>query len=370
MPPVHRAATVLFEDVNELQQCDWRNRDAYTYGREGSPTTTELERRLAALEGAHHVILLPSGLAAFSLACIALLNAGDRVALPANGYGTGSQMADRVLRRFGIEVSIYEPTTPATWQETIPHGTQLVWIEAPGSVTMEVPDLPLLIDHAHAAGALTAIDNTYSAGLHFKPFELGIDLSMQALTKFQSGGADVVLGSLACMDATLQERLHETRHFLGMSVSPDDAYLVLRGLHTLQLRYRQSSHSGEMIASWFRGRAGVLSVLFPPFEETPGSLHWKTHFSAAAGLFSIAFSEHIPTHQVNAFVDELQQFQIGFSWGGPISLVMVYGYTHSAVQRLRRMGEPVGQIVRFWIGLEDPTTLLNDITRAWERVMR
>lgn len=369
MPPVHRAATVFFNDVDDLERSDWRCREAYTYGREGSPTTRELEDNLAALEGARHAMLAPSGLAAFSITCLGLLKAGDRVALPANGYGTGGQMVDVLMRRFGVEVSVYEPTAPATWQETIPPGTRLVWTEAPGSVTMEVPDLPLLIGHARAVGAKTAMDNTYSAGLHFKPFGLGIDVSMQALTKFQSGGADVVMGSLACVDDTLQERLREARHFLGLGVSPDDAYLVLRGLPTLRMRYEHSSRSGEVIAGWFRARPGVQRVLYPPFDETPGFAHWKAHFSAAAGLFSVALSEQVREPQVKAFINGLRQFRIGFSWGGPTSLVMPYGRSHPAVRRLRELGEPVGSIVRFWVGLEEPQLLLDDVASAWDQAM-
>ncbi|WP_434525077.1 PLP-dependent transferase [Photorhabdus asymbiotica] len=370
MPPIHRASTVFFDNVKALSQCDWRNYDAYTYGREGSPTTQELERWLATIEGGLHTILAPSGLAAFSLASLALVQCGDRIALPANGYGTGTQMVDVLLRRFGVQKSIYEPTQPSSWNQTIPTGTRLIWIEAPGSITMEVPDLIQLRNHARSIGAYTIIDNTYSAGIHLKPFDIGIDVSMQALTKFQSGGADVLMGSLTCIDDELHARLLEARHLLGLNVSPDDAYLVIRGLHTMKLRYEQSSRSAELIANWFLSRPGVHRVLYPPFDVSPGFEYWKTHFTAAAGLFSVALSEDVPESQLHAFIEALQRFHIGFSWGGPSSLVMIYGHDHSSVQRLRNLKQPVGNIVRFWIGLEEHEILLEDIKQAWHQAIR
>jgi cystathionine beta-lyase len=369
LPPVHRAATVLFDDVDTLRRHDWRSREAFVYGREGTPTTRELEMQLAQIEGASHALVLPSGLAGYSVVALALLQPGQRIAMPVNGYGGGAQMADVLLRRLGIEVSVYEPTRPDTWAESIPAGTRLLWIEAPGSITMEVPDLPRLITHAKAVGAQLALDNTYSAGLHLKPFELGIDVSLQALTKFQSGASDVTLGCLSCVDDGLLTRLHETRHFLGMGVSADDAYLVLRGLPTMRLRYEESARSGERVAAWFRGRPGVQRVLHPAFEECPGHAHWKAQFSAAAGLFSITLHESVDEARVKAFVQGLRHFPLGMSWGGHSSLAMPYAGTHGAAQRLRRLGEPVGAIIRFWVGLEPVEALLDDIAQSWEAAM-
>ncbi|RQP26708.1 PLP-dependent transferase [Piscinibacter terrae] len=369
LPPVHRAATVLFDDVDAMRRHDWRSREAFVYGREGTPTTRELEKQLAETEGARHALVLPSGLAGYSVVALALLQPGELIAMPVNGYGGGGQMADVLLRRLGIEVSVYEPTQPDTWAENIPAGTRLVWIEAPGSITMEVPDLTRLVAHARSVGAHVAIDNTYSAGLHLKPFDLGIDVSLQALTKFQSGASDVTLGSLSCVNEGLLTRLHETRHFLGMGVSADDAYLVLRGLPTMWLRYEQSARSGEQLAAWFRGRPGVQRVLHPAFEECPGHAHWKAHFTAAAGLFSVTLHESVDEARVKAFVEGLRHFPLGMSWGGHSSLALPYAATHNAAQRLRRLGEPVGAIIRFWVGLEPVEALLEDIAQAWGAAM-
>lgn len=369
MPPLHRASTIYFVDVADLEQRDWRQPNVFTYGRDGTPISRELEVALAALEGSRYVHLAPSGLAAFSLACLALLKAGDSIALPANGYGTGSQMASTLMRRFGVDVSVYEPTAPETWSQTIPEFTTLVWIEAPGSVTMEMPDLARLLGHARSVGALTGIDNTYSAGIHLRAFDLGVDVSMQALTKFQSGGSDVVMGCLSTSDDAIHSRILETRHLLGLGVSPDDAYLVLRSLPTLKMRYEYSSRSAEMLARWFLPQSGVHRVLYPPFEDSPGSIHWRNHLTAAAGLFSIALDDRVDSMRTKAFVDTLQRFRIGYSWGGPTSLVMPYFAPHPAVQRLRRLGSPTSSVIRFWIGLEDTQLLLEDITQAWKKSM-
>jgi len=368
MPSVCRASTVYFDNVADLDRRTWRNRKDYSYGREGTPTSNELEDQLAAIEGASFALVAPSGLAAFSIACIGLLKHGDRVAIPSNGYGTGSQMVEAILSRFGVQSSIYEPSEPDSWSDTIPRGTNLLWMEAPGSITMEVPDVRRLVQHAKAIGAVTGVDNTYSAGLHFKPFKAGIDISMQALTKFQSGGADVVMGSLACVDPSIFQRLQETRHFLGMNVSPDDCYLVLRGLPTMSLRHQRSNASADVVARWFLHRDGVHSVLHAPLDTGTSNRHWKDNFTSAAGLFSVALSDRVSTDQVRAFVEALNRFRIGYSWGGPTSLVMPYDTSHPAVQRLRRLGNPVGSVVRFWIGLEEPSALLDDVQSAWSAI--
>jgi cystathionine beta-lyase len=366
MPPIHRASTVYLENVDELAARDWRTAAVSAYGRDGTPTTQELENALAELEGARHVHLTPSGLAAFSLACLAFLKAGARIALPSNMYGTGSQSVVTLMARFGVQTCIYEPTLPSSWAQTIPDGTTLVWIEAPGSITMEVPDIEALVRHARSIGALTGIDNTYSAGIHLRPFDLGIDVSLQALTKLQSGGSDVVMGSLSTADDAIHARLLEAHHFLGLCVSPDDAYLILRGLQTLKVRYEHSSRSAQRVADWFHGRKGVHQVMYPPMAESPSSDLWRAYFTAAAGLFSVALHDSVEAETTKIFVNGLKQFRIGYSWGGTSSIVMPYSANHPSVQRLRRLGAPVSSIVRFWVGLDDVPLLLDDLWQAWD----
>jgi cysteine-S-conjugate beta-lyase len=340
---------------------------SHRLGRDGTPTTQELEIALTELEGARYIHLTPSGLAAFALACLALLNAGARIALPLNMYGTGSQSVVSLMARFGVDACFYEPTLPSSWGQSIPAGTALVWIEAPGSITMEVPDIDALVSHAKSVGALTGIDNTYSAGIHLRPFDLGIDISLQALTKLQSGASDVIMGSLGTTDDLIHARLLEARHFLGLCVSPDDAYLVLRGLQTLKVRNERSSHSAQRIVGWFQGRNGVHQVLYPPISGSPASDLFLKYFTGATGLFSVALGESVAAETAKIFVNGLNQFRIGYSWGGTNSLVMPYPADHPSVQRLRGLGVPVSSIVRFWVGLDDVPMLLDDLSQAWEK---
>ncbi|AEG94246.1 PLP-dependent transferase [Ramlibacter tataouinensis] len=363
LPAVHRASTVLLESVEKLRRTGW-DADPSPYGREGTPTTRELERRLARLEGAGETILVPSGLAAIYVTCVALLKAGDEVAMPANFYGSAVQMAETLLARFGIGLRRYEPGEASSLAAALGPRTRLVWIEAVGSVSLEVPDLGALIAAAKAANVTVAIDNTYAAGLHLQAFALGADVSVQALTKLQSGGSDVVLGSVSAANAALICQLKLTRHYLGLNVSSDDAYLVLRGLPTLRMRYSHSRSAAEQIAPWFDGKPGVRRVHFPPLASSPGHAHWKRYFTSAPGLISVAMgtcpAEHI--------VEGLDLFHIGYSWGGPLSLVMLFEESHPAVIRLRAVDPEIRQVVRFWIGLEEPTDLMEDIAQAWASV--
>ncbi len=364
--PVHRASTVIFQNTAELASADWRNPASFTYGREGTPTTHELQRQLASIEGCEHVVLTPSGLASFSLVCLALTSAGDVVCIPDNAYGSGAQMLRTVLSRYGVRTSSYDPTQPDTWSQSITHGTRLLWIEAPGSVTMEVPDIVALVSAAKQAGAITAIDNTYSAGLHLKPWKFGIDISIQALTKYQAGSGDVVMGSVSCSDDVLYRSIFEARHFLGMSVSADDAYLVLRGLPTLKMRYQHGHHAALSIAKSFAALQSVQRIMHPALPSCIGHSFWHEHFTSAAALFSIALSPVVSNAQIEAFLNELKLFRIGYSWGGPTSLVMAYDSQHPAVARITSSDRPVAHVVRFWVGLEETADLQADIDQAWQ----
>lgn len=360
LPPVHRASTVLLESVEKLRQTSWAA-DPSPYGREGTPTTRELETRLALLEGAEETMLVPSGLAAIYVTCLALLKTGDEVAMPANFYGSAVQMAEFLLSRFGVSLRRYEPSDASSLASALGPRTRLVWIEAVGSVSLEVPDVRALATMAKARGAKVAVDNTYTAGVHLDAFALGADVSVQALTKLQSGGADVVLGSVSCVDPVLTQQLKTTRHYLGLNVSSDDAYLVLRGLPTLKMRYAHSRSAAERIAPWFAGKPGVRRVHFPPLESSPGHEHWKRYFTSAAGLISVA----VGGFSAEQIVAGLQLFHIGYSWGGPLSLVMLFEASHPAVTRLCAQDPGISAVLRFWIGLEDPEELMTDIADAW-----
>ncbi|HOI66833.1 MAG TPA: cystathionine beta-lyase [Thiomonas arsenitoxydans] len=365
-PGVHHASTVIFPDVATMRARDWRSKAGYTYGLHGTPTTFILEERLAALDGGRHCVLCPSGLSAIALVDLALLKQGDTVLLPGNVYGPSRELAERFLGAWGIQHQIYEATcTPEELAKLITPQTKLLWLAAPGSVTMEMPDLRGLIAVARQHGLHTAIDATWAAGIALQPFDLGVDVVMQALTKYQSGGADLLMGSVTTRDVALHERLLLTHMRLGLGVGADDVARVLRGLHTLPLRYAAHDASARRIALWMQDQPQVARVLHPALPGSPGHAHWQRDCTAAAGLFSAVFDSRYTAAQVDAFVDALQLFKIGYSWGGPVSLAVPYD-----VQAMRPAGRwpHQGGLVRLAIGLEDPQDLIDDLRQAMQQM--
>ncbi len=356
---VHKASTVIFGDVAAMRARDWRHKTGYTYGLHGTPTTFTLEARIAALEGAEHCALVPSGLAAIALVNQALLAQGDELLLPANVYGPSRELARNELARWGIAHRFYDPMAPAALPALLGPKTRLIWLEAPGSVTMEFPDLPELARIAHAHGVTTALDNTWGAGLAFNGFELGADIVMQALTKFPSGGGDVLMGSVCTRNAALHERIHLTHMRTGQGVAANDAELVLRSLATVALRYAAQDTTGRTLAQWLQARPEVVQVLHPALEGSPGHEHWKAHCTQAAGLFSVLFDGRFSAAQVDAFVDGLKLFKIGFSWAGPVSLVVPYD-----MKQLRPGQAWPGHLVRFSTGFEAVADLQADLAQA------
>ena len=356
-PAVHKASTVLFRNVAAMRQRSWKSRAGYTYGLHGTPTTFTLEERLATLEGGSHCVLAPSGLAAITNVNVALLKAGDHVLLPSNVYGPSKEQVASWLARWGITHAFYDPMDPASLSAALTPQTRLVWLEAPGSVTMEFPDLSRLVEIARRHGAVAALDNTWGAGLAFPPFDLGVDISLQALTKYPSGGADVLMGSIVTRDLELHHRLLQAHGALGIGVAANDAELVLRGLPTIRLRYEAHDRSARQLAAWLRTQRPVTHVLHPALPGSPGHEHWARHCKGAAGLFSVLFDETVGQERVDAFVDGLRLFGIGYSWGGPMSLAVPYDLDamRSGSARLP------GRLVRFSIGLETVEDLQADL---------
>lgn len=367
-PGVHKASTVIFPSVAAMRSRDWKNKSAYTYGLHGTPTTFTLEERIATVEGGQHCLLVPSGLAAIALVNMALLRAGEEVLLPDNAYGPGKTLAEGELAAWGITHRYYDPMNPADLAAKIGASTRLVWLEAAGSVTLEYPDLPALVAVVREANAarttgrplVTALDNTWGAGVAFQPFSMGVDISMQALTKYPSGGADVLMGSVVTRDENLHRQLLLTHMRLGLGVGANDAELVLRGLNSMVLRYHAQDATTRELASWMQEQTGVAKVFHPALSGSPGHDVWVRDATAAACLFSVVFDPAIASEKIDAFCDGLKLFRLGYSWAGPISLCVPYD-----VPSMRTTPWPhASRLVRFAVGLEAAADLKADLLQA------
>lgn len=362
-PAVHKASTVIFANTEALHARQWKDKSGYTYGLHGTPTTFTLEERIATLEGGLQTLLLPSGLAAIALVDMALLRAGDEVLIPDNAYGPNKELARGELARWGITHRFYDAMDPSSLEAALSPVTKLVWLEAAGSVTMEFPDLSALIRLVRSHGALIALDNTWGAGIAFNAFEvdagLGVDVSVHALTKYPSGGADVMMGSVTTREESLHLRLKATHMRMGWGVGANDAELLLRSLPTLPLRYHAQDAVGRQLAGWWSERPEVVQVLHPALAGSPGNAAWQRLCSASAGLFSVVFDERYSSAQVHAFVDALRLFKIGYSWAGPVSLAVPY-----QLRSMRSQPCWAGTLIRFSIGLESVADLIADCEQA------
>lgn len=373
-PGVHKASTVIFPDVQALRNRDWKDKSGYTYGLHGTPTTFTLEERIATLEGGRFCVLAPSGLSAISLVDMAFLRQGDQVLLPDNAYGPGKAFAEGEMRQWGVQVGYYDPMDPADLDGRLTSSTRLVWLEAPGSITLEFPDLPALTDvvrrHNTALPAdrpaITVLDNTWGAGLAFNAFELGVDVSMQALTKYPSGGADVLMGSVVTRDEALHRQILLCHMRLGLGVGANDAELVLRGLPTVALRYQAQDNATRELARWMQSQEGVVQVLHPALAGSPGHAFWQRDARAAACLFSVVFDERFASAQIDAFCDSLCLFRLGWSWAGPISLCAPYHVP--SIRSLSSWPHP-GGLVRFAVGLESAQDLQADLAQALAKLV-
>ena len=371
-PGVYKASTVIFRDTAAMRERNWKHKTGYTYGLHGTPTTFLLEERLCALEGGSECLLVPSGLAAIANVSLALLRQGDEVLIPDNAYGPNKALAQGELAAFGITHQFYNPMDLGDLAARISERTRLVWLEVPGSVTMEFADLPGLVRLCQERGVLTALDNTWGAGLAFNPFDLpgglAVDISVHALTKYPSGGGDVLMGSVMTRNTALHERLKLTHMRLGMGVGANDVEAILRSLPSVALRYHAHDQAARALARQLAVRPEVAQVLHPALEGAPGHAQWKALCAAdgqpgaAAGLFSILLRPQYTQAQVDRFCDALQLFKLGYSWGGPISLVVPY-----ELQTMRQQwpqGLERGTLVRFSIGLESVDDLWTDLQQA------
>ncbi|MDR0274466.1 MAG: PLP-dependent transferase [Burkholderiaceae bacterium] len=374
-PGVFKASTVFFPNVAALRARQWKDKSGYTYGLHGTPTTFTLEERIAALEGGLQCLLAPSGLAAMATVALALLQAGDEVLIPGNAYGPNLALAQGQLARYGIAHWIYDPLDLNDLAARINARTRLVWLEAAGSVTLEFPDLIGQTRLCRERGVTCALDNTWGAGLAFNPFDLdgaglGVDVSAHALTKYPSGGGDVLMGAITTREEALHLRLKLAHMHLGLGVGGNDAEAVLRSLPSLPLRYAAADRAARALARWCAAQPQFAQVLHPALPTAPGHAHWRqvcgaadaAGQGAAAGLWSVIVHERYPQAQVDAFCDALRLFRLGYSWGGPVSLVMPYNLNEMRPSWPAHLAR--GTLVRFCAGLEDGRDLQADLARA------
>lgn len=368
-PGVYKASTIAFPTVAALRSRDWKHKTGYTYGLHGTPTTFTLEERIATLEGGKYCTLVPSGLAAVVLVGMALLKAGDELLIPDNAYGPNKSFAQGELAAWGITHRFYDAMNPADLAAKLGPKTRLVWIEAPGSITLEFPDMPALVaavkahQNAHPAGIVTALDNTWGAGLAFNAFDLGLDISVQALTKYPSGGADVLMGSVVTRDEALHHLVHFCHMRVGYGIGGNDAELVLRGLNSMALRYAAQDAATRELAGWLQTRPQIAAMLHPALPGSPGHKVWKRDCTGAACLMSAVFKPEFTPDRVDRFCDSLKLFKLGYSWAGPMSLCAPYD-----IPALRTTPWPYkGGLVRFSVGLEAVADLQADIAQALEK---
>lgn len=356
---VQRGSTVLFPNAASVKD-EWDQYEVgYTYGLYGTPTTLELAARVCELEGGFRTLITPGGQCAISLINLAFLKAGDHVLIPESVYTPNRKFAVEVLRRFGVEVGFYAPEMGAETQTLFQKNTRMVWCESPGSITLEVQDVPAIAAAAHRVGAMVVMDNTWSAGVYFDAFAHGVDVTMQALTKYAGGHSDLLLGSVTTREEQAWRRLGRTQQLVGCAASPDDCSLALRGLKTLAVRLKAIEEAALTLAHWLSDRPQIEWVLHPALPSCPGHEFWKRDFTGSTGVFSIVFQPRFNKAQVQGFVDKLELFKIGYSWAGVTSLAVAYDFHGTR-------GRPgyEHRIVRLNIGLEDLNDLKEDLGRA------
>jgi len=370
-PPLYRASTIIFKSTSHLFDRHWTDPYDYSYGTHGTPTTFTLGDNIAQIEGGLFSLLAPSGLSAINLVNSTLLNSGDEVWVADNIYGPNLEHLNNLQTRYGIQVKVYNPIDIDSF--TPSEKAKLIWLEAAGSVSLEFPDLKKLVKKAKQFNLLTALDNTWGAGLAFNAFDfsdehLSVDVTVHALTKYPSGGGDILMGSVVTRDQHLHHKLYRMHAIQGISVSGDDTAQIQRSLAHMSLRYEQQSQSTLRLLDWLKQQPQFIQVLHPSLSDSAGHQFWKEVCTTgkSAGLASVIFDSRYDMHAVRSFCDNLKLFQLGFSWGGPVSLVMLYDLKQ--MRALENTHLQQGLLVRFCIGLEDPADLIQDIQNALKQL--
>ena len=356
--PVYRGSTVVFDDQAAIID-DWQQADkGYSYGLYGTPTTLELASRIAGIEGARETFIVPGGQAAIALIYLAYCKAGGHALVPHSAYGPNKAMAEGLMRGLNVEVEPYDPMIGARISDLIRENTALIWCESPGSVTMEIQDVPAIVKAAHAKDVAVALDNTYAAGVMFDAFAHGVDVSMQALTKYVGGHSDLLLGSVSVRNDVAYAKLGPIYQQLGLAVSPDDCSLALRGLQTLAVRLEALEKAALLVANWLTNHPQIDEVYHPALPSCPGHDVWARDFKGSTSVFSFTFKDTVSATKVVNFINALNVFKVGMSWGGINSLAIVY-------PNLQRPDQDFGgRIVRLNIGLEAPNDLIADLDQA------
>lgn len=355
--PVYRASTILYPDVASLEARD----RPYTYGRNGTPTVESLEEVITALEGAAKTVLVPSGLNAVATALLAVCTAGDHVLMTDSCYAPSRAFCDKTLRRFGIETTYYDPLIGSGIASLFRPNTKAVFCESPGSLTFEVQDVPAIAEVAHARGASVLLDNTWATPLFYPALARGADLSIQAVTKYIGGHADVMMGYVAANESHAA-RLFDYHKYSGLYVSGDDCFLALRGMRTLAVRLKRHQETALALARWLQSRPEVSRVLYPALEADPGHALWKRDFLGASGLFGVVLKP-VRHEAVAAMLNGLAHFGLGFSWGGYESLAVP-----SDIHRSATKFKAEGPVIRIHAGLEDAGDLMADLSAGLDRL--
>ena len=364
--PVHRASTILSEHLDGyLHRFDGDNRyDNVTYGATGTQNSRALAEAVAAIEGGHRTVVTGTGLSAVTMAVSAVVRAGDHMLVPDSVYGPTRRFCAEILSRYGVETTFYDPAAGAGVAEAMRANTRLVYTEAPGSLTFEMQDVPVIAKAAHERGALVAMDNTWATPMFFRPLEHGVDISIQAGTKYLAGHSDLVIGMITTATEELFKTIADQAFAFGDTASPDDCFLALRGMRSLSVRLERQSASAMSIARWLDARPEVKRVLYPALESDPGHALWKRDFEGASSLFGLAMhttDEAAIARMVNGF----ELFRIGSSWGGYESLV---AYNRMPIPRAVIPWTETPFLLRIHIGLEDPDDLVADLEAGLGRL--
>ncbi len=363
-PPVHRASTIIFKTVDAYRRRHDGFYDDVIYGLYGTETTFALARAVADLEGGYQSVITSSGSAAVALALAAFTSAGDHILVSDVVYGHTRRFCQEAMVRYGVEVTYFDPLVGGAIADLVRPNTRAIFMESPGSHTFEVSDVPAICAVARKHGIVTMIDNTWATPIYFRPIEHGVDVSIAAATKYMAGHSDVMLGAMTAGSEEIYQKLKDSAGRWGVSASPDDCYLVHRGLRTLPSRLRHHERTAKALIEWLQGQPEVLRILYPALESDPGHKIWKRDFDGASGLFGVVMKP-MDDAAIDRFFNHFSVFLLGSSWGSYVSLAVP-----AAPPPVRLAGTPPleGTLVRFHAGLEDPADLIADLERAFARL--